>query len=170
MAQQLNKYTTPMRYDKPVQRPIKVSNLPKYKKELMGVIAKQSRLMLKDIFPHLTERDYEIAAYTYNHPGNLQIYFNEKFVVDLVVSGDFPRIDAINNVIYPADKPNITYDNVSYIMSKLFELRTNTYKGDGLYAAHIGFNPTFGFLRVVASDGTRYHQKQGASDGNYKIQ
>ena len=120
MAQQLNKYTTPMRYDKSVQRPIKVSNLPKYKKELMGVIAKQSRLMLKDIFPHLTERDYEIATYTYSHPGNLQIYFNKKLVVDLVVSGDFPRIDAINNVIYPADKPNVTYDNVSYITSKFF--------------------------------------------------
>ena len=155
MAQQLNKYTTPMRYDKPVQRPIKVSNLPKYKKELMGVIAKQSRLMLKDILPHLTERDYEIATYTYSHPGNLQIYFNEKLVVDLVVSGDFPRIDAINNVIYPADKPNVTYDNVS----KFFELKKNTYKGDGLFAAQIGFNPTFGFLRVVASDGTRYQQK-----------
>ena len=159
MAQQLNKYTTPMRYDKPVQQPIKVSNLPKYKKELMGVIAKQSRLMLKDIFPHLTERDYEVATYTYSHPGNLQIYFNEKLVVDLVVSGDFPRIDAINNVIYPADKPNVTYDNVSYITSKFFELKKNTYKGDGLFAAQIGFNPTLGGLRVVASDGTRYKQQ-----------
>jgi len=159
MAQQLNKYTTPMGYDKPVKPPIKVSKLPKYKRELMGVIAKQSRLMLKDIFPHLTERDYEIATYTYSHPGNLQIYFNEKLVVDLVVSGDFPRIDAINNVIYPADKPNVTYDNVSYITSKFFELKKNTYKGDGLFAAHIGFNLTLGGLRVVASDGTRYHQK-----------
>lgn len=159
MAQHLNKYTTPMRYDKPVQRPIKVSNLPKYKKELMGVIAKQSRLMLKDIFPHLTERDYEVATYTYSHPGSLQIYFNEKLVVDLVVSGDFPRIDAINNVIYPADKPNVTYDNVSYITSKFFELKKNTYKGDGLFAAQISFNPTLGGLRVVASDGTRCMQK-----------
>ena len=141
------------------QAPIKVTKLPKYKKELMQVIAKHSRLMLKDIFPHLTERDYEVAAYTYSHPGNLQIYFNEKLVVDLVVSGDFPRIEAINNVIYPADKPNVTYDNVSYIISKFFELKKNTYKCDGLFAAQIGFNPTFGFLRVVASDGTRYQQK-----------
>lgn len=141
------------------QAPIKVTKLPKYKKELMQVIAKHSRLMLKDIFPHLTERDYEIATYTYSHPGNLQIYFNEKLVVDLVVSGDFPRIDAINNVIYPANKPNVTYDNVSYITSKFFELKKNTYKGDGLFAAQIGFNPTLGGLRIVASDGTRYQQK-----------
>lgn len=141
------------------QAPIKVTKLPKYKKELMQVIAKHSRLMLKDIFPHLTEREYEIAAYTYSHPGNLQIYFNEKFVVDLVVSGDFPRIEAINNVIYSADKPNVTYDNVSYIISKFFELKKNTYKGDGIFAVQIGFNPTWGFLRVVASDGTRYQQK-----------
>lgn len=141
------------------ESPIKVSRLPKYKQALMEEIVKQSQQMLKGIFPHLTERDYEIAAYTYSHPGNLQIYFNEKLVVDLVVSGDFPRIDAINNVIYPANKPNITYDNVFYITSKFFELKKNTYKGDGLFAAQIGFNPTWGFLRVVASDGTRYMQK-----------
>ena len=141
------------------ESPIKVSRLPKYKQELMKEIVKQSQQMLKGIFPHLTERDYEIAAYTYSHPGSLQIYFNEKLVVDLVVSGDFPRIDAINNVIYPANKPNITYDNVSYITSKFFELKKNTYKGDGLFATQIGFNPTWGFLRVVASDGTRYMQK-----------
>lgn len=141
------------------ESPIKVSRLPKYKQELMKEIVKQSQQMLKGIFPHLTERDYEVAAYTYSHPGNLQIYFNEKLVVDLVVSGDFPRIDAINNVIYPANKPNITYDNVSYITSKFFELKKNTYKGDGLFATQIGFNPTWGFLRVVASDGTRYMQK-----------
>lgn len=140
-------------------KPIKVTKLPKYKKELMQVIAKHSRLMLKDILPHLDERDYEIATYTYSHPGSLQIYFNEKLVVDLVVSGDFPRIDAINNVIYPADKPNISYDNVSYITSKFFELTKNTYKGVGLYATMIGFNPTLGGLRVVARDGTRYMQK-----------
>lgn len=141
------------------ESPIKVSRLPKYKQEIMKEIVKQSQQMLKGIFPHLTERDYEIAAYTYSHPGSLQIYFNEKLVVDLVVSGDFPRIDAINNVIYPANKPNITYDNVSYITSKFFELKKNTYKGDGLFATQIGFNPTWGFLRVVASDGTRYMQK-----------
>jgi hypothetical protein len=141
------------------ESPIKVSRLPKYKQELMKEIVKQSQQMLKGIFPHLTERDYEIAAYTYSHPGSLQIYFNEKLVVDLVVSGDFPRIDAINNVIYPTNKPNITYDNVSYITSKFFELKKNTYKGDGLFATQIGFNPTWGFLRVVASDGTRYMQK-----------
>lgn len=141
------------------ESPIKVSRLPKYKQEIMKEIVKQSQQMLKGIFPHLTERDYEVAAYTYSHPGSLQIYFNEKLVVDLVVSGDFPRIDAINNVIYPANKPNITYDNVSYITSKFFELKKNTYKGDGLFATQIGFNPTWGFLRVVASDGTRYMQK-----------
>jgi len=141
------------------QAPIKVTNLPKYKKELIKDIVKQSKLMLKDVFPHLDERDYEIATYTYSHPGNLQIYFNEKLVVDLVVSGDFPRIDRVNNVIYPADKPNITYDNVSYITSKLYQLTKNTYKGVGLYAAHIGFNPTLGGLRIVASDGTRYKQQ-----------
>ena len=80
-------------------------------------------------------------------------------VVDLVVSGDFPRIDAINNVIYPADKPNVYYDNVSYIMSRFYMLTKNTYKGVGLYAAQIGFNPTLGGLRIVASDGTRYMQQ-----------
>ena len=141
------------------QAPIKVTNLPKYKKELIKDIVKQSKFMLKDVFPHLDERDYEIATYTYSHPGNLQIYFNEKLVVDLVVSGDFPRIDRVNNVVYPADKPNITYDNVSYITSKLYQLTKNTYKGVGLYAAQIGFNPTLGGLRVVASDGTRYKQQ-----------
>lgn len=142
------------------QAPIKVTNLPKYKKELIKDIVKQSKFMLKDVFPHLDERDYEIATYTYSHPGNLQIYFNEKLVVDLVVSGDFPRIDRVNNVVYPADKPNITYDNVSYITSKLYQLTKNTYKGVGLYAAQVGFNPTLGGLRIVASDGTRYHQKE----------
>lgn len=141
------------------QTPIKVTNLPKYKKELIKDIVKQSKFMLKDVFPHLDERDYEIATYTYSHPGNLQIYFNEKLVVDLVVSGDFPRIDRVNNVVYPADKPNITYDNVSYITSKLYQLTKNTYKGVGLYAAQIGFNPTLGGLRIVASDGTRYKQQ-----------
>lgn len=141
------------------QAPIKVTNLPKYKKELIKDIVKQSKFMLKDVFPHLDERDYEIATYTYSHPGNLQIYFNEKLVVDLVVSGDFPRVDRVNNVIYPADKPNITYDNVSYITSKLYQLTKNTYKGVGLYAAQIGFNPTLGGLRIVASDGTRYKQQ-----------
>lgn len=141
------------------ESPIKVSKLPKYKQALMEEIVKQSQHMLKDIFPHLTERDYEIAAYTYSNPSHLEIYFNEQFVVTLVTSGDFPRIEAINNVIYPADKPNIKYDNMSYINSKFFELKKNTYKGDGLFAAQIGFNPTWGFLRVVASDGTRYMQK-----------
>jgi hypothetical protein len=141
------------------QAPIKVTNLPKYKKELIKDIVKQSKFMLKDVFPHLDERDYKIATYTYSHPGNLQIYFNEKLVVDLVVSGDFPRIDRVNNVVYPTDKPNITYDNVSYITSKLYQLTKNTYKGVGLYAAQIGFNPTLGGLRIVASDGTRYKQQ-----------
>lgn len=141
------------------QTPIKVTNLPKYKKELIKDIVKQSKFMLKDVFPHLNNQDYEIATYTYSHPGNLQIYFNEKLVVDLVVSGDFPRIDRVNNVVYPADKPNITYDNVSYITSKLYQLTKNTYKGIGLYAAQIGFNPTLGGLRIIASDGTSYHQK-----------
>lgn len=141
------------------QAPIKVTNLPKYKKELIKDIVKQGKFMLKDVFPHLDERDYEIATYTYSHPGNLQIYFNEKLVVDLVVSGNFPRVDRVNNVVYSADKPNITYDNVSYITSKLYQLTKNTYKGVGLYAAQIGFNPTLGGLRIVASDGTRYKQQ-----------
>lgn len=141
------------------QVPIKVSKLPKYKKELIKDIVNQSKFMLKDIFPHLDDWNYQSATYTYNHPGNLQIYFNEKLVVDLVVSGDFPRIDAINGVIYPADKPNVYYDNVSYITSRLYQLTKNTYKGVGLFATMIGFNPTLGGLRVVASDGTRYMQK-----------
>jgi hypothetical protein len=141
------------------QTPIKVTNLPKYKKELIKDIVNQTKFMLRDIFPHLDDWNYESATYTYNHPGNLQIYFNEKLVVDLVVSGDFPRIDAINNVIYPADKPNVYYDNVSYIMSRFYTLTKNTYKGVGLYAAQIGFNPTLGGLRIVASDGTRYMQQ-----------
>lgn len=141
------------------QAPIKVSKLPKYKKELIKDIVNQSKFMLKDIFPHLDDWNYRSATYTYNHPSNLQIYFNEKLVVDLVVSGDFFRIEAINGVIYPADKPNIKYDNMSYINSRLAQLPKNTYKGDGLFAAQIGFNPTLGGLRVVASDGTRYMQK-----------
>lgn len=141
------------------QTPIKVANLPKYKKELIKDIVNQSKFMLRDIFPHLDDWNYQSATYTYNHPGNLQIYFNEKLVVDLVVSGDFPRIEAINNVIYPADKPNVYYDNVSYIMSRFYMLTKNTYKGVGLYAAQIGFNPTLGGLRIVSSDGTRYLQQ-----------
>lgn len=141
------------------QQPIKLTNLPKYKKELIKDIVNQSKFMLKDIFTHLDDWNYQSATYTYNHPGNLQIYFNEKLVVDLVVSGDFPRIEAINGAIYPADKTNITYDNMSYITSRLYQLTKNTYKGVGLYATMIGFNPTLGGLRVVASDGTRYMQK-----------
>ena len=35
------------------QVPIKVSKLPKYKKELIKDIVNQSKFMLKDIFPHL---------------------------------------------------------------------------------------------------------------------
>ena len=141
------------------QTPIKVTNIPKYKKELIKDIVNQAKFMLKDIFPHLDDWNYQSATYTYNHPGNLQIYFNEKLVVDLVVSGDFPRIDAINGSIYPADKPNIKYDNMSYITSRFCQLTKNTYKGDGVFATLIGFNPTLGGLRVVASDGTRYMQK-----------
>lgn len=141
------------------QAPIKVTKLPKYKKELIKDIVNQSKFMLKDVFPHLNNQDYEIATYTYSHPGNLQIYFNEKLVVDFVVSGDFPRVDRVNNVIYPVDKPNISYDNVSYINSKFHQLTKNTYKGVGLYAAQIGFNLVLGTFRVVASDGTRYMQK-----------
>lgn len=110
------------------QQPIKLTNLPKYKKELIKDIVNQLKFMLKDIFPHLDDWNYQSATYTYNHPGNLQIYFNEKLVVDLVVSGDFPRIEAINGAIYPADKPNITYDNFSYITSRLYQLTKNTYK------------------------------------------
>lgn len=77
----------------------------------------------------------------------------------MVVTGNFPRIEAVNGVIYPADKPNVYYDNVSYITSRLYQLTKNTYKGVGLYATLIGFNPTLGGLRVVVSDGTRYMQK-----------
>lgn len=141
------------------QAPIKVSKLPKYKKELIKDIINQFKLMLKDIFPHLDDQNYQSATYTYNHPGNLQIYFNKKLKVDLVVTGNFPRIEAVNGVIYPADKPNVYYDNVSYITSRLYQLTKNTYKGVGLYATLIGFNPTLGGLRVVVSDGTRYMQK-----------
>lgn len=141
------------------QQPIKLTNLPKYKKELIKDIVNQSKFMLKDIFPHLDDWNYQSATYTYNHPGNLQIYFNEKLVVDLVVSGDFPRIEAINGAIYPVDKPNITYDNLSYITSRFYQLTKNTYKGDRVFATLIGFNPTLGGLRVIASDGTRYMQK-----------
>lgn len=35
------------------QVPIKVSKLPKYKKELIKDIVNQSKFMLKDIFPHV---------------------------------------------------------------------------------------------------------------------
>lgn len=138
------------------QTPIKVTKLPKYKKELMEEIVNKTRIMLKGIFPHLTDYDYKVATYTYSYPSHLEVYFNEKLKVTLVTSGDFPRIEAVNDVIYPADKPNIKYDNMSYINSRLAQLPKNTYKGDGLFAAQIGFNPTLGGLRVVASDGTRY--------------
>lgn len=37
------------------QAPIKVSKLPKYKKELIKDIINQFKLMLKDIFPHLDD-------------------------------------------------------------------------------------------------------------------
>lgn len=141
------------------QTPIKVTKLPKYKKELIEGIVNKTKVMLKDIFPHLDDWNYKSATYTYNHPGNLQIYFYEKLVVDLVVRGDFPRIEAVNGAIYPADKPNVYYDNVSYITSRLYQLTKNTYKGDGVFATQIGFNPTLEGLRVVASDGTRYMQK-----------
>lgn len=141
------------------ESPIKVSRLPKYKQALMEEIVKQSQHMLKGIFLHLTDFDYKVATYTYSHPSHLEIYFNEKFVVTLVTSGDFPRIEAINNVIYPADKPNIKYDNMSYINSRLAQLPKNTYKDDGLFAAQIGFNLVTGGLRISASDGTRYMQK-----------
>lgn len=141
------------------QTPIKVTKLPKYKKELIEDIVNKTKVMLKDIFPHLDDWNYRSATYIYNHSGNLQIYFNEKLVVDLVVKGDFPRIEAVNGTIYSADKPNIYYDNVSYITSRFYMLTKNTYKGVGLYASQISFNPTLGGLRVVASDGTRYMQK-----------
>ena len=146
-------------------KPIKVSKLPKYKKELMEEIVNKTKIMLKDIFPHLTGWDYKYATYTYRHPGNLQIYFNEKFKVDLVVTGDFPRIEAINDVIYPADKPNITYDNMSYVTSRFAQLSKNTYKGEGIFAAQIGFNLVNASFRIVASDGTRYMQKQRVCNG-----
>ena len=140
------------------QQPIKRSKLPKYKGELMEEIVKKVKYMLKDIFPHLTDWDYKYAGYTYSYPSHLKIYFNEKFQVTLVISGDFPRIEAVNGVIYPADKPNIKYDDMAYITSKLVQLTNNTYKGDGLFAAQVGFNVGVGSLRVIASDGTRYMQ------------
>ena len=141
------------------QAPIKVTKLPKYKRVLMEEIVKKAKYMLKDIFPNLTDWDYKYASYTYSYPSHLEIYFNEKLKVTLVTSGDFPRIEAINDVIYPADKPNITYENMSYINSRLVQLTNNTYKGNGIYAARINFNIGTGGLRVVASDGSRYHQK-----------
>lgn len=141
------------------ESPIKVTRLPKYKQELMEEIVNKTRIMLKDIFPHLTDYDYKVATYTYSYPSHLEVTFNEKLKVTLVTSGDFPRIEAINDVIYPADKPNITYDNMSYVNSRLVQLTNNTYKGNGIYAARIDFNIGTGGLRVVASDGSRYHQK-----------
>ena len=141
------------------ESPIKVSRLPKYKQELMEKIVRRCELMLKDIFPHLTKRDYEVATYTYNLPGELQIYFNEKFVVDLVLKGDFPRIKSINNVIYPADKPNITYDKTIYITSNFYKLTKSVHTGVSFVGDIIIFNLATGGLRVVASDGTRYMQK-----------
>lgn len=138
---------------------LKVTKLPKYKKELINDIVNKTKFMLKDIFSHLDDWNYEIATYTYSHPGNLEIYFHEKLVVSLVVTGDFPRIEAINNVIYPADKPNVYYDNVSYITSRFYQLTKNTYKGDRVFATSICFNPSSKGLRIVASDGTRYLQE-----------
>lgn len=154
-----NRYNQPMGYDKPAQQPIKVSKLPKYKKELMEEISKKVTHMLKDIFPHLTDWDYTYAKYIYSHPSHLQVDFNDKLKVTLVTSGDFPRIEAINDVIYPADKPNIKYDNMAYINSRLAQLTKNTYKGNGIYATMIHFCVGVDALRVVASDGTRYHLK-----------
>ena len=154
------------------QTPIKVTKLPKYKKELMEKIVRRCEVMLKDVFPHLTKRDYEIATYTYkipgelqsatytyNHPGNLQIYFNEKFVVDLVLKGDFPRIKSINNVIYPADKPNITYNKTIYITSNFYKLTRSVHTGISYSGDVLIFNLVNGGLRIVASDGSRYMQK-----------
>lgn len=141
------------------QVPIKVTKLPKYKKELMEKIVRRCEVMLKDVFPHLTKRDYEIATYTYNIPGELQIYFNEKFVVDLVLKGDFPRIKSINNIIYPADKPNITYDKTIYITSNFYKLTRSVHTGISYLGDILIFNLATGGLRVVASDGSRYMQK-----------
>lgn len=140
-------------------KPIKITKLPKYKKELMEKIVRRCEVMLKDVFPHLTKRDYEIATYTYKIPGELQIYFNEKFIVDLVLKGDFPRIKSINNVIYPADKPNITYDKTIYITSNFYKLTRSVHTGISSSEDVLIFNLVNGGLRVVASDGTRYMQK-----------
>lgn len=140
-------------------KPIKITKLPKYKKELMEKIVRRCEVMLKDVFPHLTKRDYEIATYTYKIPGELQIYFNEKFIVDLVLKGDFPRIKSINNVIYPADNPNITYDKAIYITSNFYKLNRSVHTGISSSGDVLIFNLVNGGLRVVASDGTRYMQK-----------
>lgn len=140
-------------------KPIKVTKLPKYKKELMEKIVRRCEVMLKDVFPHLTKRDYEIATYTYKIPGELQIYFNEKFVVDLVLKDDFPRIKSINNVIYPTDKHNITYDKAIYITSNFYKLTRSVHTGISYSGDVLIFNLVNGGLRVVASDGTRYMQK-----------
>ena len=155
----LQRYSTPRGANRPAQQPIQVSKLPKYKKELMQEIGKKAKHMLKDIFPHLTDWDYTYAKYIYSYPSHLEINFNEKLKVTLVTSGDFPRIEAINDVIYPADKPNIEYDNMAYINSRLQQLTKNTYKGDGIYATTIHFCVGVDALRVVASNGTRYMQK-----------
>ena len=141
------------------QTPIKVTKLPKYKKELMEKIVRRCEVMLQDVFPHLTKRDYEIATYKYKIPGELQIYFNEKFVVDLVLKGDFPRIKSINNVIYPADKPNITYNKTIYITSNFYKLTRSVHTGISYSGDVLIFNLVNGGLRVVASDGTRYMQQ-----------
>lgn len=60
------------------QAPIKVTKLLKYKKELIKDIVNQSKFMLKDVFPHLNNQDYEIATYTYKGVGlyAAQIGFN----------------------------------------------------------------------------------------------
>ena len=141
------------------ESPIKVTKLPKYKIGLMEKIVRRCEVMLKDVFPHLTKRDYEIATYTYKIPGELQIYFNEKFIVDLVLKGDFPRIKSINNVFYPADNPNITYDKTIYITSNFYKLTRSVHTGISSSGDVLIFNLVNGGLRVVASDGTRYHQK-----------
>ena len=140
-------------------KPIKITKLPKYKKELMEKIVRRCEVMLKDVFPHLTKRDYEIATYSYKIPGELQIYFNEKFIVDLVLKDDFPRIKSINNVIYPADKPNITYDKTIYITSNFYKLTRSVHTGISSSGDVLIFNLVNGGLRIVASDGTRYMQK-----------
>lgn len=143
------------------KKPVKVTKLPRYKIIIMERIVRRCEATLRDVFPHLTKRDYEVATYTYFVPRRVKIYFNEKFVVDLALNGDLSRITSINNVIYPDDKPNITYSKTTYISSNFLKLTRNVHTGISFERDIISFNLVSRGLRIVAIDGSRYLQKWG---------